>query len=134
MSITSCIYIFPLWWEHKSTLINIQLHNMVLPTIIIMLYIWSSNIIHLIAESVYPFISFSCSLYPQHLANTILSFLWHFFPQNSHRSNIYHTIFVVICLTYFTWHNIIMLLSTCCYQHVVHVVLNGRVSFYFKTE
>ena len=76
--IISHIYLFNFWWEHFkfSSHSKFQLYNMVLSAVVTILYIRSSNFIHLITKSLYPFTNSSYFyLHSETLAITFLFFV-----------------------------------------------------------
>lgn len=80
-----------------------------------MLDIWSSDLMHLIAESLCPFTNLSPVSQPPspwHPLSTLFLQVWFFLDLMCKWCN---TVLVLLCLTYLTWHNDIKVHS-CCHE------------------
>ena len=125
-SLTSCSYFFCVMrMLEMCSVRKFQVYNTVWLTIVTMLYIRSPELSHFITK----FVPFDQYLFtfpiPQPLATTILfsgsmSSTLFFFSDSIYKW--YRTIFVFLCLAYFTKCNVLQF---------IYVVINGRISFFF---
>ena len=91
-----CLHLFFLW-KCLSSISKFQLYNTALSTIVLMLYIRSSDLIHLRAESFYPFILFPQPSSPWQPLFTLFLGVWLLKNLDS-IYKWYHTVFVFFCL------------------------------------
>ena len=114
------------WWELlKSTLSNFQIYNTALFTMVSMLYITSSEFIHLLTGCLHPLTTFTHFPYPvpplkaTNLSSVSVSL---FFSDSTYKWD------YIACV--FLWFISLSIMPS----RFIHVVTNGRISFFFMTE
>ena len=132
-SITSHIYLF--WgvgWEHLNfPLRKFQLYSTVLSTLVTMLHIRSSDLIYLIAESLYPFTNLCLSLWPIDPGNHSSALC--FYDFDSLPPPFFKIPRISDTIKYLSFSVWLISLSTMP-SRFIHIVANDRISFFFKAE
>ena len=119
-----CVWVCVVWTFKIYSLSNFQIYTAVFLTIITVLYITSPALIHLIIGSLYPLTAFTHFPYPYppppHLWQPLICSLFLSLVFLDPTSKWDHTVF--LCLTF----SLSMIPSG-----FIHVVANGRISFFF---